>query len=136
MTNAGLNSMLSPKARNIIAELEAEGYDLTGDTDLFECLNENFKSDYQFPHIVTGRVARIKLSQGYYKITPIGKNTTPLKKVISEASAAVVAEARKAVESAKKDVKKTPIAKGDVAEGDTIETPEPRRKGRKPTVIE
>ena len=134
--NTGLHSLLAPKSRNIIADFEAQGYDLTHDTDLFYCLNESWTEDGQYPHPVPGYIARIKLSQGYYKIIPAGKNTTPREKVLAEASTRVVAEARKAVEAAKKDVKKTPIAKGDVTEGDTIETPEPRRKGRKPTVIE
>lgn len=136
---ADLQSLLAPKAKNMIEEFEAKGYDMKGDADLFLCYNENWKKEAQFPHEVTGQIARIKLSQGYYHVEYSRPNPTPKQKEIEQLSAETAAAARAAVEEARQATLAAQAAKApkevkvEKAPDGLKEVKRPAKKG---TVIE
>lgn len=81
MSNTGLKNelfqLMSGSAQNQLEEFIELGYDMDTDKDLFECINNNWKREFQRSDVVTGKTARSKLSAGHYTIRYIGPNPTP-----------------------------------------------------------
>lgn len=134
MANAAsaLKKILSSKKANQIEALEAK-YNLEDDSELFYCYNEDFVEDAQFPHLVTGEVAKQKLVDGYYRLEYAGPNPTPKVALIAEEAQSRAKEAQEAVKLALKELQERMPETGDVKPASqAVRVREPKSK----TIIE